>query len=115
MSDFPNSTHKTNWIFTKEQLHKLRTKKHEKFRECVCRAIAPEAMKAKQVPGNPQATAAFLARRVAQDPKFMTKIADKEVTPNMEITYINSYIAFMLKTWPEIPFNVKVFFIYMNL
>ncbi len=109
MSDFLQSTHRANWIFTKDQLDKLRQKKHYKFRLCVASAIVQEQIKLKAIPGNQKAVVGYYARKYLNDPDSSHKIAGKEIlTPVLEQIYINHFVGVMLKSWPEIPIKVKV-------
>ena len=111
MSDFKMSTHRTNWIFTREQLDGLRRKKHEKLRQCIARAIVQKQIELKPTVGNQKGMIAFYIKKLLSDPDSVHKIAGKEVlTPPLELIFLNYFIGTILysPSWAFLPAKVKV-------
>ncbi len=108
MSEFQTSTHRTCWLFAKDQLAKQRDKKQKVLAAAVARAIARKQVELKPT-ANPKGTVSFFVKKYLKDPEALHKIAGKEfLTPPQENVYLNHCISWMLRCWPDLPTEVKV-------
>ena len=118
MSDFKNSTHSKNWIFTKSELEKQHQRKFSKLQLCIARAKVQEKYNKAGPSSEGQRNSAmfsYYARRylASVDTHSRGNEKDKQplkemLTPLLEKIYLNHYIARILRLWSEIPLRVKV-------